>query len=173
MLLNLEKSSLFSSDIKLEHTKINYYNFNLSQDGVLDPNVSYRFYVMLSGEIEVYLNSKDKLTFNQNQFIIAQPNSLFDIYIKKDTKLFCFDITDEIINNISSKVSLDIRKIKTSLENSNLHLQDLSQNMTLSMLNIFNTYFSSDDDKSFLLDIYIQELVYYTFKQLHLSTNQT
>ena len=173
MLLNLEKSSLSSSKINLEHTTVNYYNYNVAQDGVFDPGNSYRFYVMLSGEIEVYLNDKDKITFNQNQFIIAEPNSFFNMHIEKNTKLFTFDIADEIINNISRKVSLDIDSIKDSLKNSKLHLHDLSQNMTLSTLNIFNTYFSYDEDKPFLLDIYIQELIYYTFKKLNMSINQT
>ena len=171
MFLNLEKSSLSSSEIKTEHTRINYYNYNLSQDGVFDPDNSCRFYVMLSGEMEVSLDSKNKTIFNQNQFIIAQPNTEFDIYIKKGTKLFCFDITEDLINSISGKVSLDIENITDSLKNSKLYQQDLSQNMTLSTLNIFNTYFSSDEDKPFLLDIYIQELIYYTFKKLNLSIN--
>lgn len=167
--LNLEKPPLFSSEIKTEYVKINYYDFNISQDGAFETNSNCRFYVMLSGEIDVYPYSKNKITFNQNQFIIVQPNSKFDITIKKDTKLFCFDINERLVSDISYKLSFDTNSINSLLMSCKLYMNDLSQNMTLSMLNIVNTYFSSDEDKSLLLDIYIQELIYHTFKKLNLS----
>lgn len=119
-----------------------------------------RLCTLLSGEKSVRINEGSVFAYSPSEFILLPPYSSVEVSIKENTIAVVYEISDKLIEDVASKVKL---QIDASLDVADYYGKKIEMPEPMkNHIDRINEYaMSSDPNKSFLVDLCAQELAYY------------
>lgn len=158
---NLELMDGFETN----HLRLLYYDL---PDQFTDTYKSYeyvRLCTILDGEKQVKINDGSEFTYGKDQFVLLPSHSHVDMHMNRSTKALVLEMSNELVEKVADQVSLDF---DTDLTNSafydNMFLGENKNALKFDIDKIVGTYMGEETNKSFLIDLYAQEMVYELMK---------
>ncbi|SHH32867.1 transcriptional regulator, AraC family [Caloranaerobacter azorensis DSM 13643] len=164
MLTSFDRNLESIDGFETEYLRIFYYNFS---DKYKDKYKSYeynRLCTIIEGEKKVKVNNNQTFKYNSNQFILLPPYSSVEMEIDTPTKAVVLELNNNLIYDISNKISIDFKIETGKLIQNNLFISNNNNEIKKGISKIINLYNSSDKNKKFLIDLYAQEVIYNLFK---------
>lgn len=164
MLNNFDRILELNDGIETLNVKILYYEFNSIYKGNYKSYAYNRLCTILEGEKQVAINDHEQFCYNQNSYLLLPAHSHVAMEIEKPTKALVLEINDSVIENANKKLivgndiapeddnQLFIGTLQGSVNNCLNRISEALQN-------------TKEKDIKFLLDIYIQEMIYFLLKE--------
>lgn len=152
----LEQLEGFETD----YVKILYYDLPKNFSSVYRTYNYTRFCTILNGEKHVTLDSNNKFTYGESDYLLLPANTTVQMEMDINTKALVLELNDELVEDVFSKVELEEDIITDIKKNSDYFL---GQNKTDISTDIFNILEMSDikkKNREFLIDLYAQKLVF-------------
>lgn len=164
MLNNFDRILELNDGIETLNVKILYYEFNSIYKGNYKSYAYNRLCTILEGEKQVTINDHQQFCYNQNSYLLLPANSHVAMEIEKPTKALVLEINDSVIENASKKLTAE-NDIAPEKDNQ-LFIGALQGNVD-NCLNRISMALQNTKEKDikFLLDIYIQEMIYFLLKE--------
>ncbi|SHH55024.1 helix-turn-helix transcriptional regulator [Tepidibacter thalassicus] len=163
MLKSFDRNLELLDGLETEYMRLLYYDFSQPYNGNYRSYENNRICTILSGEKKVKINNKKIFCYGEEEFVILPQNSQVYMEINKPTKALVLEIKEDVIKNITSKVSLDFQ-IDIETKDGGLFIGKKTLNIKLAMEKIVKTYYSLEKNKAFLMDLYLQEMMYNILK---------
>ncbi len=145
--------------IETEFVKILYYHLDKDYSGEYKTYNCSRFCTIIEGEINVTLQNKKNIIYNRDNFLLLPPDSTIHMNITRNTKALVFEFNSSLIETVLKKT--DILKSQTKvLNNKKYILGDNRSEIAEDIWNLFVTSREKNNNKKFLIDLYVQKLVY-------------
>jgi len=124
-----------------------------------------RLCTVLDGEKEVKINDGSKFVYGQDQFVLLPSHSHVDMHMKKSTKALVLEMDNTLLDKVADQISIEF---DTNLSEpdfyDNMFVGENQNALKLDIDKIVETYMSTETNKSFLIDLYAQEMVYELLK---------
>lgn len=117
-----------------------------------------RFCTILTGEKELIVDY-DKIKYTKDQYLILPSNTSVTMNIPKQTKALVFEISDDLITQVSNKIQKKETSIK-KINNSNFILENTQIDVSNDIQAIHNITKRKSKSEAFLIDLYAQKLIY-------------
>jgi len=147
--------------LETDFIKVLYYEF---PDYYKDFYRSYEYYrvcTILEGSKFVEVNNNESFVYDTNQFIVLPPESTVSMEISKPTRALVLEISDNLIDNISNKVCLDLEIDQNPLDREGQPLFRKNSELIKSEIEkITVAALGKSNNKEFLIDLYVQEMTY-------------
>jgi len=154
----LESMDGFETDF----VKTLYYDLPQNYSGNYTSYNNLRFCTILEGEKQLLVDHQN-IKYTKDQFLILPAHSSVDMKIAKPTKALVFELNDELIKKVSSKLT---SPIKNKTNKNSFILDKNSFNIKEDINHIHNLTKRKSKSEAFLIDLYAQKLVY-DLLQLH------
>lgn len=148
-----------ANGIETEYLRILYYTFDKNYKDTYKSYEYKRLCTIIDGEKKIKIDNGESFTYNSSQYMLLPPNSSVEMKIEKPTKALVLELNDDLINNVSEKLSYDLN---VDLTNTNLETPFVSDNneiIDLTTKRIIETTINTKNQE-FLLDLYAQEITY-------------
>lgn len=125
-----------------------------------------RLCTIIEGTKEVSINQSEKFVYQKDQFVLLPPNSNVHMCMSEYTKALVYEFSDQIISNVSQKVSDNLNMDLPDEMNYSSFTLDKIDNRIESLHGRMQQILREDDpNMRFLIDITSQELVYELLKK--------
>lgn len=151
----LELADGFETD----YLRLLYYDFPEYYKDSYNSYEYNRLCTILEGEKHVQIDDNQKFTYDNSKYILLPPNSTVNMEIEKPTKALVLEISDQLIDNINKKVSIDL-ELDMKGEAEKLFLGAKNLGIGPSLNRIIDLFASEEVNKEFLIDLHAQELTY-------------
>lgn len=165
MIQNFSRSLELMDGFETNHLRLLYYDL---PDQFTDTYKSYeyvRLCTILEGEKQVKINDGSEFTYTKDQFVLLPSHSHVDMHMNSNTKALVLEMNNKLVKSVADQVSLEI---DTDLTNSsfydNMFLGNNQGALKFDIDKIVGTYMSEDINKSFLIDLTAQKMVYELLK---------
>ncbi|WP_105616671.1 helix-turn-helix domain-containing protein [Vallitalea okinawensis] len=147
--------------IETDYVKLYYYDF---QPGYSDTYHSYSYHricTILDGIKDVRVDDGEEFTYDQNEYVLLSPHSEVYMTMPVDTKALVLELSDDLIDDVSQKVSVELEK-DISLKNYDYFHSDMSRLLANSLTSINDLLHVNEDEKEqhFFIDLAVQQLTY-------------
>ncbi|ADO84028.1 AraC family transcriptional regulator [Ilyobacter polytropus] len=155
----------FKNDLKgnggleTEFVKILYYHLDKDYSGEYKTFNFPRFCTIVDGEIKVTLENGKILIYNRDNFLLLPSDSNVHMDITKNTKALAFEFSNNLIETVLKKTDI-LKSSRKSLEHKNYMLGSKRNEIAEDIWNLFVTSREKNNNKKFLIDLYVQKLVY-------------
>ncbi|WP_319201148.1 AraC family transcriptional regulator [uncultured Ilyobacter sp.] len=156
----------FKNDLKgnggleTEFVKILYYHLDKDYSGEYKTFNFPRFCTIIEGEIKVTLESGKTLVYNRDNFLLLPSDSNVHMDITKNTKALAFEFSNNLIETVLKKTDI-LKSSRKSLDHKNNYMLGSNRNeIAEDIWNLFVTSRERNNNKKFLIDLYVQKLVY-------------
>ncbi|WP_372714296.1 helix-turn-helix transcriptional regulator [Ilyobacter sp.] len=156
----------FKNDLKgnggleTEFVKILYYHLDKDYSGEYRTFNFPRFCSIIEGEIKVTLNSDKTLIYNRDNFLLLPSDSHVHMDITKNTKALAFEFNNSLIETVLKKTDI-LKSSKKNLNHKDKYILGNNRNeISEDIWNLFVTSREKNNNKKFLIDLYVQKLVY-------------
>ncbi|WP_320047935.1 AraC family transcriptional regulator [uncultured Ilyobacter sp.] len=156
----------FKNDLKgnggleTEFVKILYYHLDKDYSGEYKTFNFPRFCTIIEGEIKVTLETGKTLIYNRDNFLLLPSDSIVRMNIRKDTKALAFEFSNSLIETVLKKTDI-LKSSRKSLDHKNNYMLGSNRNeIAEDIWNLFVTSRERNNNKKFLIDLYVQKLVY-------------
>ncbi|CAH2215282.1 AraC family transcriptional regulator [Tepidibacter aestuarii] len=146
-----------------DYMRFLYYDFEKPYSGCYKSYENNRICTILNGQKKLRVDESDNFYYGKDEFIILPPNSKVEMEMKTPTKALVLEIEQDIIKNVVDKVNCDI-KSNINPKYKNIFLGKKNKTINEIFGKIIKTNFSSEKNKYFLMDLYIQEMLYNILK---------
>ena len=146
-----------------EHMRVLYYDFSKAYTGDYRSYENSRICTILEGNKIIKVDKNDEFSYSSNEFVLLPPNSNVNMEIPVPTKALVLEIDDNIIQKVYDKISLSL-DLDLTKNSQKFFLGEKDNNINHVLNNIINAYFSQEKNKIFLMDLYIQEMIYNVLK---------
>ncbi|SHK59982.1 AraC family transcriptional regulator [Tepidibacter formicigenes] len=163
MLNSFDRNLELLDGLETEYMRLLYYDFSQPYKGNYKSYESNRICTILNGEKKVKINEKEAFCYGKEEFVILPAYSQVHMEINIPTKALVLEIKEDVIKNITNKVSLDFQ-IDMKNRDERLFVGNKTNDVKLLIEKILNTYYSLEKNKSFLMDLYLQEMIYNVLK---------
>lgn len=119
-----------------------------------------QLWIILTKEAEITLKNKDSVKLRENNYLLISANTKIHIEIEMETKVLVFELSDHLIEDVFSKVDLDEIIFKGRIEDKDYHIGNNKWNIYDDIVKIFTTHQSNIKNSRFLIDLYIQKIVF-------------
>ncbi|QIB27366.1 helix-turn-helix transcriptional regulator [Caloranaerobacter azorensis] len=164
MLTSFDRNLESIDGFETEYLRIFYYNFSNKYKDKYKSYEYNRLCTIIEGEKKVKVNNNQTFKYDSNQFILLPPYSSVEMEIDTPTKAVVLELNNNLICDISNKISIDIKIETGKLIQNNLFISNNNNEIKKGISKIINLYNSSDKNKKFLIDLYAQEVIYNLFK---------
>ncbi|QPJ86299.1 AraC family transcriptional regulator [Sarcina sp. JB2] len=147
-----------SNELKTDFLRIFYYDFEENYKEKYKTYEYIRLCIVLSGEKNIKIGKK-RYKYDKNQIMLLIPYSEVEIEILEPTKALVIEISDRLIEEVKSKIKLNL-DINSYNKFNGLLLRRRDIRFNSSLKKILDISLSDCEDKSFLLDLYSQQLIY-------------
>lgn len=164
MLSSFDRNLEILDGLETDYLRIFYYDFT---EKYKDKYKSYeynRLCTIIEGEKKVKISNNYTFKYDKNQFILLPPNSSVEMEINIPTKAIVLELNNDLIYDISNKISIDFKIETGKLIYNNVFIANNNSEIKKCISKIINTYNSSDKNKKFLIDLYAQEVIYNLLK---------
>ncbi len=163
MISNFDRKIELIDGIETDYMRFLYYDFERPYSGYYNSYENNRICTIIKGEKKLRVDESDDFYYGKDEFIILPPNSKVEMEMKIPTKALVLEIEQGIIKNIVDKVNCDI-KSNMRPKYKNIFLGKKNQTINNMFNKIINANFSVEKNKCFLMDLYIQEMLYNILK---------
>lgn len=160
MLTNFDRHLELADGLETNYLRILYYEFPKKFSSVYKSYEYNRLCTIVEGEKHISINGDNKFCYNTNQFLLMPPNSNIYMDIDKPTKALVFELKDDLLKQISEKISIDYEINYNSVIEDKIMKNDLTKEIKDCLNKIAFIISKENKNVEFLLDLYAQELVY-------------
>lgn len=149
-----------TNELRTDFLRIFYYNFKKNYKEKYKTHEYIRLCTILSGEKNIKIG-KRSYKYDKNQIMLLTPYSEVEIEILEPTKALVIEISDSLIENVKNKINLNFNANLNSHNKFNeLLLRKRDVKFDSSLKKILDISLGEYEDKSFLIDLYSQQLIY-------------
>lgn len=160
MLTNFNRDLELVDGLETDYLKLLFYDLPpISSDYKTYENS--RLCTILQGAKDVSVNKDVRFTYHPGEFILLPPHSNIHMNINDPTKALVFELNDDLLKNVTEKISLDMDVNYDKLVDDRFFYGNIQEELGKCLNKIAKTSADNDKNKKFLLDLYAQELVYY------------
>ena len=159
MLTNFNRGLEMVDGLETDYLKLLYYDLSpISCEYKTYENS--RLCTILEGYKHVSVNNDVEFTYRPGQFILLPPHSSIHMDIDTHTKALVFELNDELMKNVTEKISVDMDADSGELKEERFFLGSIDNNLggCINKLNTVST--KPDKNQKFLIDLYAQEMIY-------------
>lgn len=164
MLHNFSREPEFPERLETKYFRILSYEFPPGYAGVYRSREYTRFCTILDGEKTVSLNHGRRYRYDSSKFLLMPRESHVDMTITRPTKAVVFELNNDLTENVSRHVSLDLQTDYHGLVEDKFLLSRLTPQLRDILGRIRETVVLQQKDSKYILDLYAQELAYYLIK---------
>jgi AraC-like DNA-binding protein len=147
--------------LETDFIKVLYYEFPEYYKDIYRSYEYYRVCTIIEGNKLVEVDNMESFVYDKDQFIVLPPESTVSMEITTPTRALVLEISDQLIDNISSKVCLELEIGKSPLEkDENPIFRKNSDFIKDELSRITLTALANRNNKEFLIDLYVQEMTY-------------
>lgn len=164
MLNSFDRNLELLKGFETKYLRILYYDF---PEHYKDKYKSYeysRLCMIIEGEKKIKVNEENFFKYDSNQFVLLPPYSSVEMEINTPTKALVLELNNDLIENISNKISLDFKIETGKLVNNNLYIGKRCNEIKNCISRIIKIYKGTDKNKEFLIDLCGQEIIYNLLK---------
>jgi AraC-like DNA-binding protein len=160
MLNSFNKAYETIDGFETDYVKLLYYDLpeNFSDD-YRTYNYS-RLCTILSGEKHVTLNDHKQFTYHESNYLLLPPNSKVHMDIKTKTKALVFELNNDLIDQVITKLEFEEDTKAFIKSNPNYFLGQNKLEISDSINQMLATSKSQENNRAFLINLYAQKLVY-------------
>ncbi|HOP64475.1 MAG TPA: helix-turn-helix domain-containing protein [Spirochaetota bacterium] len=147
--------------LETDFIKVLYYEFPEYYRDIYRSYEYYRVCTIIEGNKHVEVDNMESFVYDKDQFIVLPPESTVSMEIATPTRALVLEISDRLIDDISSRVCLDLDIGKAPLENDEQPIFRRNSDFIKEELGkITLTALANRNNKEFLIDLYVQEMTY-------------
>jgi len=147
--------------LETDFVKVLYYEFPEYYRDIYRSYEYYRVCTIIEGNKHVEVDNMESFVYDKDQFIVLPPESTVSMEIATPTRALVLEISDRLIDDISSRVCLDLDIGKAPLENDEQPIFRRNSDFIKEELGkITLTALANRNNKEFLIDLYVQEMTY-------------
>lgn len=154
MLRNFDRFAERFDHIESDHLKVLYYDLAKGYQGTYKSYNHYRFCTILTGKKKVAINGREAFYYTDSEYLLLPPTSSVEMSISSATKAVVYEISDQIIEQISDKVERKFHHSNVATKKS------YSPELFNSLKNLNIDMYQHSKDSKFFMDLHTQELVY-------------
>lgn len=160
MLTNFRSDVEYVDSLETDYTKLLYYDFFPMKFDYKSFEYT-RFGTLLSGYIHVSLNKDLHFTYKPGEFILLPPLSLVHMDIEIPTKALFLELKDNLLKQVTEKISIGINADNDFLKEDRFFHGKINDELGKCLNKLTNVSVEQEKNKEFLIDLYVQELVYH------------
>lgn len=149
-----------ANGIETEYLRILYYTFEKNYSDTYKSYEYKRLCTIVDGEKKVKINDGESFIYDSSKYMLLPPNSSVEMKIEKPTKALVLELNDDLINNVSEKLSYDLDFDITKVKIEKPFFSANNELIGLTTKRIVETANQNTANKEFLLDLYAQEITY-------------
>jgi len=147
--------------LETDFIKVLYYEFPEYYRDIYRSYEYYRVCTIIEGNKHVEVDNMESFVYDKDQFIVLPPESTVSMEIATPTRALVLEISDRLIDDISSRVCLDLDIGKAPLDNDEQPIFRRNSDFIKEELGkITLTALANRNNKEFLIDLYVQEMTY-------------
>jgi AraC-like DNA-binding protein len=150
--------------LETKFIKVLYYDFPHFYKGSYHSYEYPRLCTILSGEKHVTYGDFDPFIYDESQFILLPPYSTVSMEIPRPTRALVLELSDQLIQDVSEKVSIDLELDLPAENRQNCYNFSLSPYVGDAFRHVVDACFGNDRNKAFLMDLHAQELAYHLIR---------
>ena len=163
MLHNFSRCLEVKDGFETNHLKVLYYDLKAGFSGTYRSYEYSRICTILEGEKHVTINNGSEFAYTPMDFVYLPPHSHIEMTMPINTKAIVYELDNHIVSNIQNQIQSRL-EVDLNLE-PKIHVDKHKFDTIKPEINRIMQALSTDDqDKSFLVDILTQELVYNMIK---------
>ena len=147
--------------LETDYLRVLYYEFPRYYRDLYHSYEYPRFCTILNGQKKVSYDGCSPFIYDDSQFLLLPPNSSVLMEISIPTRALVLEISDNLIQKIKDKVSNDLELDIPRESKQNCFDFSLSPFVNNAYHHVVEACFNKERNKTFLLDLYAQELVYH------------
>ncbi len=158
---NFDRNLELSDGLETDYIRLLYYEFDHYYKDFYKSYEYYRLCTILNGRKFIEVNNQESFIYNKDGFVILPPQSAVSMEIPDPTRCLVFEISDILLDRIRDKAYLtedfecdplerDIHPLFRG--NTKLIQGDIEKIKCIAL--------SKAKDKEFLIDLYVQEMIY-------------
>lgn len=148
-----------------EHLRLLYYDLPNQYTDTYKSYEYVRLCTVIDGEKQVRINDGREFVYGKDQFVLLPAHSHVDMHMKTSTKALVLEMSGALIEKVGEQVQIEFDTNLTKMSAYNkTFLGENKSALKFDIDKIVNTYFSGEHNKSFLIDLYAQEMVYELLK---------
>lgn len=163
MLTNFSRDLELVDGLETDYIKLLYYDLSPMTSNYKSYEYC-RLCTIIEGKKHVSVNKDISFTYRPNQFILLPPQSGVHMDIDVHTRALVFEINENLLRNVSEKISIDMDADYKTLAEDRFFLGNIEDELSKCLNSISNVSATTDKNKEFLIDLYAQELVYHLVK---------
>ena len=160
MLTNFDRHLELADGLETDYLRILYYEFPEKFSSEYKSYEYNRLCTIVEGEKHISINDGSKFSYNTNQFILMPRNSNIYMEIDIPTKALVFELNDDLLKQVSEKISIDYEVNYNSIIEDKFIRNELTKEIKGCLDKISFVISKQNKNGEFLLDLYAQELVY-------------
>ena len=147
-----------------EKAKILYYDFVKPVKTTYYSKNYLRICTILEGKKQVTVNEFENVEYTKDNFAILAPNSKVDLNIGNKTKALVIEVDNNVVNQLIDRIQIELGHEEIKKVTNHFFLSSFNDEMLGTYKRIVKTLNSQEKRKEFLLDLYIQEMLYEILK---------
>ena len=143
-----------------DYVRLLYYDLPKNFSSIYKTYNYARFCTILSGEKHVTLDSQHDFTYGKDNYLLLPANTTVQMDMDVNTRALVFELNNDLIEDVLSKVELEEEILQDIKEESNYCLGPNNRDIYQDTLNIFEMSKGQDKNREFLIDLYAQKLIF-------------
>ncbi|WP_070000575.1 AraC family transcriptional regulator [Cellulosilyticum sp. I15G10I2] len=170
MIQNFDRHFEKHHNYETEYLKVLYYDLSKDYKEMYRSYQYNRLCTIVSGTKHVKINNGEEFDYNQSEFILLPPDSSVELEIKEDTIAIVYEMSDKLIEDTKSRIQLQFQDDFMMPKNTIIK-ESFSEKIKAPIERINNYCMGNDPNKTFLVDLCSQELIYNLMKDYYISLN--
>ncbi len=146
-----------------EYLKVLYYDLSKNYKEMYKSYEYNRLCTIMSGTKHVKINNGEEFDYTDSEFILLPPRSSVEMEIKEDTIAVVYEISDKLIEDTKKRIELTTEQ-EVHLSEKTIIKEKFTETIKEPLQRINHYCMSNDRNKSFLIDLCSQELIYSLIK---------
>ncbi|GAV23015.1 helix-turn-helix domain-containing protein [Carboxydothermus pertinax] len=147
-----------------DNAKILYYDFDKPIKTTYYSKNYLRICTILEGKKQVVINDFDSIEYTKDDFTILAPNSKVILKIGNKTKALVIEVDNNVLSQLIEKVQLELGFEEIKKITNHFFLSKFNEETLGTYKKIVKAFNSNEKGKEFILNLYIQELLYEILK---------
>lgn len=143
-----------------DYVRLLYYDLPKNFSSIYKTYHYTRFCTILSGEKHVTLDNKDEFTYGESNYLLLPANTTVHMDMDVNTRALVFELNDDLIKDVFSKVELEDGIIGDIQEDKDYFVGQNKEDIYQGVTDIFKKFQQREKNSEFLVDLYAQKLIF-------------
>lgn len=160
MLTDFKRDLELMDGVEYDHLKLLYYDLSPQFSSEYKSYENSRLCTILEGNKHVSVNNNTSFTYEPGEFVLLPPHSHVHMDIDIPTKCVVFELNDSMLKRVIENISIDLDADYNSLHEARFFTGKISDDLGRCLNRLTDISVKPDKNKQFLINLYVQELVY-------------